>query len=94
MTDRSRDWVGVLDGGPGDDVLSGSGARDRIDGGFGSDTIYGYGGDDQLWGDGGPGMGLPDDVDRIYAGQGNDDVLGGQARTISMPGPRIRTSAA
>ena len=80
LNERSKDWVGVLDGGPGDDILSGSGARDRIDGGFGSDTIYGYGGDDSLWGDGGPGQGLPDDVDRIYAGQGNDDVLGGQGR--------------
>ncbi|MEM7230139.1 MAG: hypothetical protein AAF432_15135, partial [Planctomycetota bacterium] len=30
---RSRDWVGVLDGGPGNDTLRGTIARDRIDGG-------------------------------------------------------------
>ena len=78
LTDRSNDWVGVLDGGPGDDTLRGTGGRDRLDGGFGSDTIFGLGGDDRLWGDGGPGQGLPDDVDRLFAGQGNDDVIGGQ----------------
>ncbi|MFM9115050.1 MAG: calcium-binding protein, partial [Planctomycetota bacterium] len=28
---RSEDWVGVLDGGPGNDTLTGSNARDRLD---------------------------------------------------------------
>jgi len=78
LTDRSDDWVGVIDGGPGNDILRGTGARDRLDGGSGSDKVFGFGGDDMLWGDGGPGQGLPDDFDRIYAGQGNDDVIGGQ----------------
>ncbi|RLC09329.1 MAG: hypothetical protein DRH43_08470, partial [Deltaproteobacteria bacterium] len=80
LTDRSNDWVAVIDGGPGNDILRGTGARDRLDGGSGSDKVYGFGGDDLLWGDGGPGQGLPDDFDRIYAGQGNDDVIGGQGR--------------
>ncbi|MGY8676022.1 MAG: hypothetical protein ACKVHO_25920, partial [Verrucomicrobiia bacterium] len=50
----------------------------RLDGGPGSDTIFGLGGDDRIWGDSGPGLGLPSDVDRLFAGQGNDDVIGGQ----------------
>ena len=76
---RSQDWVGVIDGGPGDDMLRGTQARDRLDGGSGSDVLYGLGGNDQLWGDGGPGQGDPDnDHDVIFAGQGNDDALGGQ----------------
>ncbi|MEQ1825056.1 MAG: SUMF1/EgtB/PvdO family nonheme iron enzyme, partial [Pirellula sp.] len=78
LTERSDDWIGVIDGGPGNDTLSGSGARDRIDGGRDDDTIYGFAGDDQLWGDGGPGLGESSDNDVIYSGQGNDDVLGGQ----------------
>ena len=78
LTERSDDWVGVLDGGPGRDTLRGTEARDRIDGGYGSDTIYGFAGDDQLWGDGGPGLGNASDHDTIYGGQGNDDQLGGQ----------------
>jgi len=78
LTARSNDWVSAIDGGPGNDVLTGTGGRDRIDGGFGSDTIYGLAGDDQLWGDGGPGQGLTTDHDRLFGGQGNDDLLGGQ----------------
>jgi Ca2+-binding RTX toxin-like protein len=78
LTERSNDWVGVIDGGPGDDTLIGTDARDRIDGGRGKDTIFGYGGNDQLWGDGGPGQGDPGDHDILYAGTGNDDLLGGQ----------------
>ncbi len=82
LTDRSDDWIGVIDGGPGNDTLRGTNARDRIDGGYGSDIIYGLAGDDQLWGDSGPGLGNVSDTDVIYAGQGNDDVLGGQGRNV------------
>ncbi|KAA1258981.1 Bifunctional hemolysin/adenylate cyclase precursor [Rubripirellula obstinata] len=78
LSERSRDFVTVVEAGPGNDTIIGSGARDRIDGGRGSDTIFGNGGDDRLWGDQGPGDGSSNDVDTIYAGQGNDDVLGGQ----------------
>ncbi|MEX2187724.1 MAG: hypothetical protein WD875_13050, partial [Pirellulales bacterium] len=38
---RSNDFVGVFDGGDGDDVLLGGGARDRLDGGAGSDMVFG-----------------------------------------------------
>ena len=74
----SDDFVGVIDGGPGNDTLSGTSARDRIDGGFGNDVIFGFAGDDQLWGDGGPGQGRPSDHDILFSGQGHDDLLGGQ----------------
>ena len=81
LTARSTDWVSVIDGGPGNDTLTGTGGRDEIDGGPGSDVIYGLGGDDQLWGDDGPGQGDPqNDYDIIYGGEGNDDILGGQGR--------------
>ncbi len=73
---RSRDFVAVFDGGPGDDLLRGSVGRDRLDGGSGSDTLFGLGGDDRLYGDGG--SGFSEDHDVLYAGQGNDDLLGGQ----------------
>ena len=47
LNDRSTDWAGVVDGGPGNDTILGSTGRDRLDGGFGSDTVYGFGGDDR-----------------------------------------------
>ena len=75
LSARSDDWVGVLDGGPGDDLLYGTGARDRLDGGEGSDVLYGFGGDDRLWGDGGEGSFA--DHDTLFAGSGNDDLIGG-----------------
>ncbi len=75
LVDRSRDWVTVINGGPGNDTLYGSNARDHIDGGTGSDTIYGNAGDDRLFGDSGAGSPLDHDV--LFAGQGNDDLIGG-----------------
>ncbi|MEO1995639.1 MAG: hypothetical protein ABGZ17_10235, partial [Planctomycetaceae bacterium] len=78
LNDRTDDFTAVIDGGPGDDILKGTAARDRIDGGYGSDIIYGLAGDDRLWGDGGPGQGRSSDHDRIFGGQGHDDVFGGQ----------------
>ncbi|KLU06274.1 Alkaline phosphatase [Rhodopirellula islandica] len=72
---RSRDWVGVFQGGSGDDTLTGSAGRDRLDGGPGSDEVFGLGGDDRLWGDSGNGMSI--DEDHLYAGGGNDDLIGG-----------------
>ncbi len=78
LINRSDDFVTRIDGGPGDDLLVGTVARDRIDGGFGSDTIYGFAGDDRLWGDQGVGYGSRLDHDILFAGQGNDDLIGGQ----------------
>ena len=75
MIDRSNDWIGVIDGGAGDDTLRGTSGRDRIDGNSGSDTIFGLGGDDRLWGDS---TGTDTQQhDSLYAGGGNDDVIGG-----------------
>ena len=82
ISDRTDDWVGVIDGGAGDDILRGTNGRDRLDGGFGSDVLYGFAGDDQLWGDGGPGQGLTTNHDVLYGGQGNDDLLGGQGTNV------------
>ena len=76
LTTRSRDWVGVIDGGPGSDTLKGTQGRDRIDGGQGSDKLFGLAGDDRLWGDGGDGDDM--DADKLFAGGGNDDLIGGQ----------------
>lgn len=73
LSDRS-DFVGVLNGGPGDDVLRGTAARDRIDGSSGSDTLFGFAGDDRLFGGS---DGSANDHDVMYAGQGNDDLIGG-----------------
>ena len=73
---RSDDYVAVIDGGPGNDILLGSEARDRIDGGNGSDVIYGFGGDDRLWGNSGT-TGSTSERDVIFGGQGDDDLIGG-----------------
>ena len=76
LLNRSDDFIGVLDGGPQDDRLSGTAGRDRLDGGTGSDLLFGFGGDDRLFGDGGSGSVLDQDV--LFAGSGNDDLIGGQ----------------
>ena len=70
------DWTSTLEGNSGDDIIIGSKGRDRAAGGPGSDTIFGFAGDDRLIGDNGDGF--TTDVDRLYAGQGNDDLTGGQ----------------
>ncbi|QDV66071.1 Bifunctional hemolysin/adenylate cyclase precursor [Crateriforma conspicua] len=75
---RSRDWVGVFQGGSGDDRLTGSAGRDRLDGGSGDDDLFGLGGDDRLFGDSGEGS--SDDFDQLFGGTGNDDLLGGIGR--------------
>ena len=78
LVSRSTDFVAVIDGGPGNDILRGTDARDRLDGGSGSDLVYGFGGDDRIWGDSGDGD--INDFDVLFAGQGNDDVLGGRGQ--------------
>jgi Ca2+-binding RTX toxin-like protein len=76
---RSEDYVGVIDGGPDDDVLIGTEANDRIDGMSGSDTIYGRSGNDLLWGDStvGEEAASTNTLDVIFGGRGNDDLIGG-----------------
>ncbi|HEV8490065.1 MAG TPA: hypothetical protein VGQ58_09795, partial [Candidatus Limnocylindrales bacterium] len=75
LAGRSDDFIAVLDGGPGDDTLKGTGGRDRLDGGRGSDELFGMGGDDRLFGDGGDGVST--DHDRLFGGTGHDDLIGG-----------------
>ncbi len=68
-----------INGGAGDDALSGSNNNDFIDGAAGDDVINGGNGDDQITGG--------DDNDEIYGGDGNDflegndgsDTIDGQA---------------
>jgi Ca2+-binding RTX toxin-like protein len=89
LTARSQDFVGKIDGGAGNDTLIGSTGRDQIFGGQGSDLIFGMDGNDELWGDGDPSTGAAaDDLNQqsnrpeqntLYAGGGNDDLLGGDA---------------
>jgi Ca2+-binding RTX toxin-like protein len=76
---RSDDFVGVIDGGPGNDILRGTAGRDRLDGMSGSDTLYGLAGDDRLWGDSTSGeeAGPSNDYDILFGGRGNDDLIGG-----------------
>ena len=76
LTARSDDWVAVVEGGAGNDVLRGSAGRDRMDGGVGNDTLFGLGGDDRLSGD--DGDGAPSDHDVLFGGQGDDDLFGGR----------------
>ena len=76
LSARSDDWVAVVEGGAGNDVLRGSAGRDRMDGGAGDDTPFGLGGDDRLSGDGG--TGAPTDHDVLFGGQGDDDLFGGR----------------
>ncbi|MDB5319040.1 MAG: cya 2, partial [Phycisphaerales bacterium] len=78
LSARSSDFIGVIDGGQGNDSLIGTAGRDRLDGGRGSDLVQGLGGDDRLFGDGGTGQGDAIDFDRLFGGQGNDDLVGGQ----------------
>ncbi len=77
---RGRDWIGVFNGGSGNDTIRGSAGRDRISGGPGSDTLFGFGGDDRLWGD--ELDGDSGDEDTLFAGQGNDDLIGGVGRNF------------
>ena len=93
---RSNDFVGVFDGNSGNDLLVGAEGRDRLDGGRGSDIAFGFAGDDRLWGDNADG--LPNDHDVLFAGQGNDDLLGGVGQNSLhawsfAPDPRLVPTA-
>jgi Ca2+-binding RTX toxin-like protein len=58
-----------LDGGPGDDTLTGGSGADVLDGGQGNDMLIGGGGDDTLAGGAGN--------DTLIGGQGTDALKGG-----------------
>src|SRR5438094_895578 len=53
LNDRSDDFVGVIDGGPDDDTLTGTAGRDRLDGGSGDDMLFGGTGLAFMYGNGG-----------------------------------------
>ena len=69
--------VDIVQGGSGDDYLTGSGAVNELDGNGGSDTLNGGNGNDVL--DGGPGD------DKLF-GDANDDVLRGGAGRDRLDG--------
>ncbi|TWT93960.1 PKD domain-containing protein [Stieleria varia] len=73
---RSSEAVATIEGNSGNDTIIGSIAGDLINGGPGSDTLYGFAGDDSLSGDNLDGF--IGDHDVMFAGQGNDDLIGGQ----------------
>ena len=68
----------VVAGTAGDDVIIGTGRKDRIRGGGGDDTICGGGGNDRI--DAGAG------ADDIKGGRGNDRLKGGQGDDLVLAG--------
>ena len=69
-----------VNGGAGEDIISGSSAADSLSGGSGDDTISGRDGDDLIFGNGGN--------DTVNGGRGNDtEVLGaGDDSSVWNPG--------
>jgi Ca2+-binding RTX toxin-like protein len=94
--DRYIALASTLEGGAGDDVVTGGDAGDRISGGPGHDTLTGLAGDDRI--DGGAGDdrldgGADDDVlrggagsDILDGGPGNDRLSGGGGKNLLMGG--------
>ena len=64
----------TIDGGSGNDLLTGGGGRNVIIGGTGNDILYGDGGDDVLLGG--------DGNDDLFGGSGNDVLVGGNGSDI------------
>ena len=78
----------------GSDRMYGQGGADRLDAGGGNDTVRGGTGDDTVIGRGGSdvllggGNGAPDNGDdRLYGGQGNDDLFLSGGRDTLYGGP-------
>ena len=70
INDVDASWFTFrMDGGTGDDTLTGGAGMDTIDGHAGNDTIYGAGGRDHVGGGSGN--------DTLYGGTGNDGLGGG-----------------
>lgn len=71
------DGVGEVDGGAGNDVLSGRALADTLRGGYGADVLFGGEGDDKLWGgDSTPGT-LEAEFNELWGGGGSDLLTGG-----------------
>jgi Ca2+-binding RTX toxin-like protein len=58
-----------ISGDEGDDIITGGAGNDYLWGNGGDDTIHGGAGNDYIWGDGGD--------DRLYGGAGRDTIEGG-----------------
>jgi len=86
--------AGHVCGGPGDDELTGKGAKDVLDGGNGDDKLLGKGGADRLiGGNEPPNLFAVNDLikggegeDDIFAGAGNDTVAGGGGGDLVIGG--------
>lgn len=73
----------TIDGGSGNDLLTGGGARNVIIGGAGNDILYGAAGDDiLLGGDGNDDLFGGDGNDVLVGGNGNDILNGGNGRDV------------
>jgi Ca2+-binding RTX toxin-like protein len=73
----------TIDGGSGNDLLTGGSARSVIIGGTGNDALYGGAGDDVLLGgDGNDDLCGGDGNDVLVGGNGNDILAGGDGRDV------------
>ena len=75
----------TIDGGAGNDLLTGGGGRNVIFGGTGNDILYGAAGNDiLLGGDGNDDLFGGDGNDVIVGGNGNDILNGGSGRDVMI----------
>ena len=68
----------TIDGGSGNDLLTGGGGRNLILGGTGNDVLHGAAGDDVLLGG--------DGNDDLFGGSGNDVLVGGNGNDVLFGG--------
>lgn len=86
--DNIRADVENIDGGDGDDRLTGNGVNNELDGWGGADTLVGGGGDDELTGDlGGDTLKGGADDDLVDGGPGTDGLYGGADEDEIVDGP-------
>jgi len=83
LTTPNVTTIMTIDGGSGNDLLTGGGGRNLILGGTGNDALYGTDGDDVLLG----GTGNDDLIggsgnDVLVGGDGNDNLCGGTGRDL------------
>jgi Ca2+-binding RTX toxin-like protein len=76
----------TLNGGPGNDTLTGAGVGDIINGGDGNDGIGGQGGDDVLEGDAGNDNLYGDNGDDVITGGSGDDTIDGADGSDTIQG--------
>lgn len=77
-TNKKKNTGLTLNGGAGDDKITGTQFNDTIKGGNGDDTIYGGEGNDNIYGEGGNNtiyFSEGDGEDTVYSGKGNDSLI-------------------